>query len=103
MVLLRQYVKKREVLSLISKRTKEGKLTSFRTLVRDLELSPDAACSHLKRLWRERLIRSEEYPPRWGTGLGPGESVRELHFKLARRGREKLDWWARQEESKWAL
>jgi hypothetical protein len=89
---------KREVLELISTRSKDGKASSFRTLVGELGLSEDAACSHLKRLWREGLIRSDEVPPRRRLSLEPGESIRELRFQLSRRGRARLDWYAHRDE-----
>jgi DNA-binding MarR family transcriptional regulator len=87
----------REVLELILARTREGRETSFRSLVREFELSPEAACGHLKRLWREGLIRSTEVPPRRRRTLSPGESIREMRFELARRGRRRLDWYKRKD------
>ncbi len=87
----------REVLELVAARMRDAKATSFRTLVRELDLSPEAACGHLKRLWREGLIRSNEIPPRRRLSLGPGESIRDLRFELARRGRKRLHWYADQD------
>src|SRR5262249_41521107 len=53
---------KRKVLELIGERSAAGEATSFRTLVCELLISSDAACSHLRRLWRARLIKSTDYP-----------------------------------------
>jgi predicted ArsR family transcriptional regulator len=89
---------KREVLELVATRSKEGRSSSFRTLARKLGLSDDAACSHLKRLWREGLIRSDEVPSRRRLSLDPGESIRELRFELSGRGRARLEWYARRDE-----
>jgi predicted ArsR family transcriptional regulator len=89
---------KRMVLELISARSKDGKASSFRALAVELGLSEEAACSHLKRLWREGLIRSDEVPPRRRLSLEPGESIRELRFQLSRRGRARLDWYAQRDE-----
>jgi len=94
----------REVLDLMLLRTREGRETSFRTLMREFDLSPEAACGHLKRLWREGLIRSAEVPPRRSRSLGPGESMRDLRFHLSRRGMARLVWWKkrdREEEEGW--
>jgi len=99
--MLGKIVTKREVLELIGKRTQEDKDTSFQTLVSEFWLSPEAARSHLKRLWRDRLVRSTGYPATYRQGLGPGESIRELEFRLSRRGRERLRWYeAKDEEAK---
>lgn len=89
---------KREVLELIAARSKEGKSSSFRTLARELGVSEDAACSHLKRLWCVGLIKSDEVPSRRRLSLDPGESIRELRFELSGRGRARLDWYARRDE-----
>ena len=87
----------RKILELIHGRTRENRETSFRTLVREFDLSPEAACGHLKRLWREGLIRSAEVPPRRSRSLGPGESIRDLRFHLARRGKARLSWYERRD------
>ena len=87
------FVRRRAVLELIEERTKDGEETSYRTLVSELSLSPDAAVSHLKRLWAERFIKSTSHPTRFSDQLGPGELIRDLSFTLARRGRERLKWY----------
>jgi DNA-binding MarR family transcriptional regulator len=89
----RSMVQQREVLQLIRARGREGRTTSYRTLVRHFELSPESACGHLKRLWREGLIRSSEIPASRGRALGPGESIRDLRFELTRRGKARLGWY----------
>jgi hypothetical protein len=86
------FVRRRDVLQLIEERGKDGDETSYRSLVSELGISPDAAASHLKRLWVERFIKSTSYPSRFSEQLGSGESVRDLRFTLARRGRERLKW-----------
>ena len=85
--------KKREVLELIGERAGEGKRTSFRTLVAELLISPDAACSHLKRLWRDRLIKSTDYRSSYRRAAAFGPSIRELEFRITRRGLERLERW----------
>jgi DNA-binding IclR family transcriptional regulator len=91
-------IEKPEVLKLIAARSKDGKPSSFGTLVREFGLSAEAACSHLKRLWREGLVRSDEEPPRRRLSLGPGESLRELRFVISGRGRRWLRWYADRDE-----
>jgi hypothetical protein len=97
-------VDQRSVLKLMAARSRAGKSTSYRSLVRELELSPEAACGHLQRLWRERLIESWGRPESYGFRLGPGESIRELRFELSNRGKERLCWYRHrdeQEEGDW--
>src|SRR5262249_713333 len=89
---------KRDVLRLIGERTREKLSTSFRTLKEQLWLSEDAACSHLKRLWRERLIKSTEDPPDFLQAARLGQSIRELRFRITRRGLERIDRWRKVEE-----
>ena len=86
-------VTKRKVLELIADRSRDGENTSFRDLVWELDLSEEAACSHLRRLWRERLIRSPGRPLGYRFQLEPGESVRELSFEIRQRGRERIERW----------
>ena len=90
----------REVLELIAARMRDGMATSFLTLAGEFDMSPESACGHLKRLWREGLIRSTEIPPRRRLSLGPGESIRDLRFKLGRRGQRRLDWYAREDKKR---
>ena len=88
-------VRKRQVLELIAERTKDGKETSFRTLVSELWLPPEAACSHLKRLWRERLIKNADWPSSYGRAAAfrknanadPGRLRAEIHRARRRAGR----------------
>lgn len=86
-------VSKRDVLRMIGKRTRNNQGTSFRTLEEELWLSADAACSHLKRLWRERLIKSTEYPSDYQEATSLRPSIRDLRFQISRRGIERLDRW----------
>lgn len=94
-------VTKRKVLELIAERTREGKATTYRSLPWSLDLSEDAACDHLRRLWQQRLIEctSERLS---GDEFRPGahESVRELKFQLSRRGRRRLRWWREEDRRK---
>jgi len=97
-------VDQRSVLKLMAKRTRAGKSTSYRSLVQELEVSPEAACGHLQRLWRERLIETWGRPKGYSFRLGPGESIRELRFELSDRGKERLRWYRQrgaQEEGDW--
>ena len=83
-------VTKRDVLGLVAERTRDGKPTSFRTVVRDLWSSDEAACDHLRRLWQQRLIEpSELREPEARFRLKPGESVRELRFEIREQSRER--------------
>lgn len=91
-------IEKREVLRFVAARSKEGKSSSFQSLVQEFGISSEAACSHLKRLWREGLVKSDEVPPRRRLSLGPGESIRDLRFTLSRRGRARLEWYASNDE-----
>jgi DNA-binding MarR family transcriptional regulator len=91
-------VEQRRVLEFVAGRSGEGKATSFKLVAREFELSLEAATNHLRRLWREGLIRTEETPTRRRPTLGPGESIRELRFAISRRGRERLRWYARRDE-----
>ena len=91
-------VTKRTVLRVIAKRTREGRSTSYRILGRELDLSEEAACEHLKRLWRERLIQSAMRPPRYKFRLEPRESIRDLRFRLTTRGKDHLRWYREKKE-----
>jgi hypothetical protein len=99
-LLFDETTKKREVLELIGERSQERRPTSYRTLTRDLIISPDSACSHLKRLWRDRLIRSADFPPTYLEAMQQGQSIRELDFVISRRGVERLEEWKRRDEDK---
>ena len=97
-------VEQRSVLKLIAERARADKLTSYRSLVRELGLSPEAACGHLKRLWRERLIESPERPERSRYRLEQRESIRDLRFELSDRGSARLRWYRekeRKDEGDW--
>ena len=93
-----EITRKRETLKLIARRTKEGKQTSFRSLVREFWISEEAACGRLRRLWNERLIECAGYRPA-GYEFRPdkGESIRDLSFQVSCRGRERLEWYEDQE------
>jgi hypothetical protein len=96
----------REVLEFMKTQAGAGNPTSFRNLMAELATSAESACNLLKRLWREGLIRTVESPPRRRMSLGPGESIRELSFRISRRGRQRLEWYAerdRKEQEEWLL
>ena len=91
-------IDKREVLRLVAKRNADGKSTSYRSVVDELWLSDEAACEHLKRLWQQRLIEpTEAREPGSEYSLVPGESIRELRFRLSERGGKRLKHWKREE------
>jgi hypothetical protein len=95
-------VGKREVLELIARRSRFDKPASHHTLVRRLPLSSEAACAHLERLWRERLIVATTARPRgFRFRLQPREDISQLSFWLSMRGEDRLDWYARQDEEIW--
>lgn len=95
-------VRKREVLELIAARTRENHETSFRSLLRELDITEEAACSHLKRLWEARLIGTTSYRPRGSEfRLERGESIREIHFRLSKRGEQRLAWYAKDDDDRW--
>ena len=95
-------VSKRDVLTLIGERSGERKVTSYRTLTSSFFLSAEAACSHLKRLWQERLIKSTGDPACFNQAVESHPSIRELDFRITRRGVERLEHWeALEEEGEW--
>jgi len=82
------------VLQEIAERSQRGRDTRYDDLVRVLGLSPESAYSYLSRLWRHGLI--EAVPPRprgLRFRLGRAESLRTLAFRLAPRGRARLQRW----------
>lgn len=92
-------VTKREVLELIAGRSEGGRETSYRSLVRRLPLSFEAACAHLERLWLERLIEATtSRPVRFRFRLEPGERLSDLRFWLTPRGADRLDWYVTRDE-----
>jgi hypothetical protein len=96
----------REVLTFIAKRAGEGRGITAQDLAGEfwLSLSLDAACGHLKRLWRERLIETASArPPRFRFRLEPGEPILPLHFRPTVRGRERLRWYERRDDDKGGL
>ena len=96
-------VTKQEVLEFIAAQTRRGRSISFKDLVPEFGLSPEAGCDHLKRLWRDRLIETVTFrPSRFHFRLRPRESLRELRFRLAPRGETRLRWYREKEkEGRW--
>src|SRR6266446_7413651 len=87
------------VLRLLARRTERDQATGYADLAQALRLSPEAACGHLARLWRSRLIEVKgDRRTRFQFRLEPGESLRALRFTLAARGRKRLRWY--EEEAK---
>ncbi len=96
-------VTQEEVLSFIARRTRQGGSVSYRDLVHEFGLSPEAAYGHLERLWRNRLIESiTPRPPRYHFRRLPRESLRDLRFRVTSRGQERLEW-ARQRDEEGGL
>jgi hypothetical protein len=96
-------VTQQEVLEFIADQTRRGRSISFKDLVPEFGLSPEAGCDHLKRLWRDRLIEAVTFrPSRFHYRLQPGESLRKLRFRLAPRGEARLRWYREKEkEVRW--
>lgn len=89
----------RKVLRFIAEQTRQGRPILFKDLAETVHLSPEAACDHLKRLWRERLIETVTYrPSRLQFRLRPGETLRGLRFRLAARGQARLEWYSKRDE-----
>jgi predicted ArsR family transcriptional regulator len=87
------------VLRWLARRTKRNESTGYEDLAQELWVSPEAACGHLARLWRSRLIEAKgDRRTRFQFRLEPGESLRALRFTLAGRGRKRLRWY--EEEAK---
>src|SRR5262245_34190068 len=96
----------RKVLAYIAKRPAEEHGVNAHDLAKEfwLSFSLDAACGHLKRLWRERLIKTASArPPRFRFRLEPGEAIHSLRFRLTGRGRERLRWYQRQDDDRGGL
>lgn len=92
-------VKRSEALEFIRFRTERSESISFIHLTEEFPLSPEAACDHLKRLWRDRLIEATSPRPT-GFRYRPkqNESILHLRFRLSSRGRERLRWYLRKED-----
>ncbi|MFQ5684896.1 MAG: hypothetical protein ACE5HC_16710 [Candidatus Binatia bacterium] len=92
-------VTQHKVLRFIAEETRQGHSISFKDLVERFDLSPEAACDHLKRLWRERLIEAVTHrPDRFHFRLRPGETIKDLRFRLAPRGQDRLEWYSEREK-----
>lgn len=97
--MLELFVTQEMVLQLLAQREKESRTTTLRTLIREMDLSESAATGQLKRLWRERLIETDDERPRgFRYRPEPGESMHELRFRLAGRGKDRLKWFERKKE-----
>lgn len=97
--MLQLFVTQEMVLKLMAQREKESRTTTVRTLIRGMDLSEAAASGQLRRLWRERLIETDGQRPRgFRFRPEPRETLRELQFRLTRRGKERLKWCKRRSE-----
>ena len=85
------------ILQLFARKDKEQRPVTFLDVARELGITDQAAVSALERLWQHRLI-TPTTPRRfqWRQAL-PGTQVRDLAFRLTARGRERLEWWAKQD------
>ena len=89
-------VKKSDVLQFIADNSCKGRQASSDDIAVAFGLSPEAACRHLSRLWRDRLvIASTSGEKRSNFRLEPGESMMHFRFYLTRRGRDRLRWYQR--------
>ena len=89
-------VKRAAVLKFLAQESERGRSVSYRDVAEAFGLSPEAACGHLARLWRDRLI--VDVSPgrrRFKFRLEPGESVMHLDFRLTERGWKRLRWYER--------
>jgi hypothetical protein len=94
-------VTQQDVLTFFSKRATEGRAVVLQDLVREFWTSAEAASGHLRRLWRERLIEAiSTRPPRFRFRLEPGEGIHSLSFRITARGRQRLRWYDRDDESR---
>ncbi|MEE9137955.1 MAG: winged helix-turn-helix domain-containing protein [candidate division NC10 bacterium] len=92
-------VTQRKVLRFIAEGARQGHSISFKDLAERFDLSPEAACDHLKRLWRERLIEAVTHrPDRFHFRLRSGEILRDLRFRLAPRGQDRLEWYSERDK-----
>ncbi len=92
-------VTQRKVLRFIAEGARQGHSISFKDLVEAFDLSPQAASDHLKRLWRDLLIEAvTDRPARFHFRLRPGETLRDLRFRLAPRGQDRLEWYSEREK-----
>jgi hypothetical protein len=94
------------ILEFFAHQAREQRLVTFRDVARELRITDQAAVSTLERLWRHRLITPPPPRPRGFTWRpSPEERVKDLSFRLAPRGRERLEWWAtrarREEGNPW--
>lgn len=96
-----QMVTQEDILRFVAERTREDHSISCKDLVWEFDLSDRSACDHLKRLWRDRLVEAVTFrPQRFHFCLRPGESIRNLRFRLASRGKERLRWYREREDQK---
>ena len=87
-------VKRADVLRFLSKELERGHSVSHRELAEAFGLSPEAACGHLARLWRNRLVIGiSAGRKRFQFRLERGESIIHFHFCLAPRGWDRLRWY----------
>ena len=90
-------LKRPDVLEFFAREFDAGRSVSYLDLVGVFGLSPEAACGHFSRLWRDRLVMdvSSRYR-RLKFRLKRGESIMHLRFCLTPRGWARLHWYERQ-------
>jgi hypothetical protein len=94
-------VTQRDVLTFFARRAAEGRTVTLQDLAREIWSSQDAGGRHLHRLWRERLLEAvSARPPRFRFRLEPGEGLHSLHFRITARGRQRLRWYERHDDSR---
>ena len=93
-------IRKWEIIEFLRDESQAGRPVSFEDLIDEFDLIPEAACGHLSRLWRERLIESNSQRPRqFRFRLQPDESIRPLSFRISKRGKQWLRWY--EDEDDW--
>jgi len=91
----------RRILLLFARSTRDWRPVTFHDVARELGITDQAAVDTLERLWRHRLIAPlSARPPGFKSRPEPGERVRDLRFRLAPRGEERLRWWAEKDRGK---
>ena len=89
------------VLQLFDRHAQEGRLVTLKDVARELDITDQASADTLERLWRQRLIAAVSVrPPGFKWRRAPDERVRDLRFRLASRGKERLRWWVEKRRGK---
>lgn len=90
-------IKRPYILRFFARSDRMNKSVSFQDLVEVFELSSEAACGHLARLWRDRLVMDvSSGHRRFKFRLERGESIMHLRFCLTPRGWQRFRWYEKQ-------